>query len=125
MRAYYSCFSEKKTRRERTTYSSEQLRILEAHFVDVTQHPDVYLREQLAKMIGLSESRIQVNIIDEKFIKYFTFFGHLYLRKVLVISLGVVQEPTRKVSAYDPPRSFPASQHSDDVLKKVRMIHMH
>lgn len=76
-------------------------------------------------MIGLSESRIQVNIIDEKFIKYFTFFGHLYLRKVLVISLGVVQEPTRKVSAYDPPRSFPASQHSDDVLKKVRMIHMH
>ena len=46
-------------RRQRTTFSGEQVERLEKAF-DKTHYPDVYSREQLSQQVGLSEARIQV-----------------------------------------------------------------
>ena len=46
-------------RRERIKYTSHQLRELEAAF-KINQYPSASERDQLAREIGVSESRIQV-----------------------------------------------------------------
>lgn len=55
--AFYQLQTQK---RERIKYNSHQLRELEAAFA-ISQYPSATERDQLAKKIGVTESRIQVH----------------------------------------------------------------
>ncbi len=50
----------KKPKRTRTAFSNMQLDQLEYVFENVSQYPDVFVREELSKRLGIKEDRIQV-----------------------------------------------------------------
>lgn len=52
----------KKPKRTRTAFSNMQLDQLEYVFENVSQYPDVFVREELSKRLAIKEDRIQARI---------------------------------------------------------------